>query len=161
MSAPSPDIWSAYISARNEFPKISKESQAYAGKYANLATILSAIEPILNKHGFQITNIITQSAEGATNLVTEIYHSPSTKTLPMKSVIPINFKQEPQQIGSALTYLRRYALLTILNLCPIDKEDDDGEVASPKNIQKMKTENNYRNQPTGGGFPHEKRIPGR
>lgn len=38
----------------------------------------------------------------------------------------INIKQDPQALGSAITYGRRYALMAMLGICPVD---DDGESA--------------------------------
>jgi hypothetical protein len=45
-------------------------------------------------------------------------------------------KADPQGMGSALTYLRRYALAAVTSVAP---EDDDGNDASGRTMQKPKT----------------------
>lgn len=149
------EIWKAYFEARSKFPKISKGSDGYNYKYADLDSILGAVEPILFQHGFVITNTITTSTDGIQNLNVGLFHVGLCAALPIGCVMPISFKQEPQKIGSAITYFRRYGLLTLLNLCPV--EDDDGALASNRpsfqNKNQVQQKQNSNMQNRGGMFP--------
>lgn len=51
------------------------------------------------------------------------------------SVLPINSNLDPQKLGSAITYYKRYNLGALLNLI-IEGEDDDGALATKKAPQK-------------------------
>ena len=54
------------------------------------------------------------------------------------SVLPINSNLDPQKLGSAITYYKRYNLGALLNLI-IEWEDDDGATATRKNVAKNTT----------------------
>ena len=52
------------------------------------------------------------------------------------SSIPLPEIQDPQKIGGAITYYRRYALVSLLGL---QAEDDDGNTASGRANKKVKS----------------------
>lgn len=118
------EIISALLGFHKEVGIIGKTSTNpfFKSKYADLPTILSAInEPLLN-NGL----VVSQFPEGEFGLTTRLMHSSGEwmeSTYYMKPV-----KTTPQDTGSAITYQRRYAIGAILNL-NID-EDDDGNKAS-------------------------------
>ena len=53
------------------------------------------------------------------------------------SVLPINSNLDPQKLGSAITYYKRYNLGALLNLI-IEGEDDDGALATKKQAPQQK-----------------------
>jgi len=67
-------------------------------------------------------------------LTTIIVHSESGEWMESSYVMPVAKQNDPQAMGSAMTYARRYALGSILNL-NID-DDDDGEKAMGRQIPK-------------------------
>ncbi len=98
--------------------------------YANLADILDVIRQPLSDAGLSFV----QFPKGQCELETMLMHSSGewmSETYEMKPT-----KNDPQGLGSVITYQRRYALGAILGL-NID-EDDDGNKASekPKEIKK-------------------------
>lgn len=95
----------------------------FKSKYAALPDILSAIEKPLQDAGLFISQHPT-----ANGLITILMHSESGEYL--QSTYPLNPAKpnDPQALGSAITYARRYAIGAILNL-NID-EDDDGNAAA-------------------------------
>lgn len=103
---------------------INKESTNpfFKSKYADLATILKAIDTPLNANGL----VILQFPEGEHGLTTRILHTSGEWMEATYYMHPT--KTTPQDAGSAITYQRRYAIGAILNL-NID-EDDDGNKAS-------------------------------
>jgi uncharacterized protein (DUF3820 family) len=72
--------------------------------------------------------VVTQPTtiiNGQTALVTTLLHSSGQW---VRGVYPVNpIKNDPQAIGSAITYARRYALASIVGV--VAEEDDDGEMA--------------------------------
>ncbi|MBA4166532.1 MAG: ERF family protein [Chitinophagaceae bacterium] len=116
----------ALLGFHKEVPTISKESKNpfFKSSYADLPTILKAINPVLQRNGL----VVLQFPEGESGLTTRLLHSSGEwmeSTYTMKPV-----KATPQDAGSAITYQRRYAIGAILNL-DIDN-DDDGNSASGK-----------------------------
>jgi len=93
-------------------------------KYADLASVQSACMPHLTKNGLSVVQTIKHEAN-ETMLVTILLHSSGQW---MKSVAPVKpTKNDPQGLGSALTYMRRYSLASMVGVA---QEDDDGNTAS-------------------------------
>ena len=99
----------------------------FRNKYATIESVIETIEkPLLDANlGFY------QSVKDMT-LETVVYDVESGETL--VSVVPlIMTKNDMQQLGSAITYARRYGLVSMFGL---EQEDDDGNLAS-KPVQKQ------------------------
>jgi hypothetical protein len=97
---------------------------AFKSKYADLAAVIEAVVPALNKHG--ITLLQPASFDGqCVNVATMLMHE-SGQWLRCTLASPLA-KRDAQGIGSAVTYLRRYGLQAMSGVAP---EDDDGNAAS-------------------------------
>lgn len=99
----------------------------FKSKYVPLANILREVKPVLNKNGF----LLTQQPcieEGQEVLKTRIIHLSGES---MECIAPLKMeereKNNPQKFGSAITYMRRYTLTSLLAL---EEDDDDGNNAS-------------------------------
>lgn len=105
--------------------KIKKDAANpfFKSNYASLSNILDSIEQPLQEAGL----IFTQLPEGESCLNTILAHAESGQFISSTYCIkPV--KNDPQALGSAITYGRRYALGAILGLNI--EEDDDGNAAS-------------------------------
>lgn len=98
----------------------------FKSTYATLAQILSEVKPILSEVGL----ILTQPINGG-SVHTIITDSETGEFVFGEIKLPEN--QNPQQIGSAITYYRRYLLAGMLAL---EIEDDDANAASGKTESK-------------------------
>ena len=109
---------------QQEVPTIHKATQGYGYTYADLPKIFEVINPLLKKHGLGFTQLIH-----GTDLITIVFHVESGETLESKTSIPRNVAlkgmNDFQVLGSAITYLRRYALSSALGLVT-DKDTDAG-----------------------------------
>ena len=109
---------------QQEVPTIHKATQGYGYTYADLPKIFEVINPLLKKHGLGFTQLIH-----GTDLITIIFHVESGETLESKTNIPqgvaLKGMNDFQVLGSAITYLRRYALSSALGLVT-DKDTDAG-----------------------------------
>lgn len=92
----------------------------FKSKYADLAEVLSCIKPIITKHGLSFTQMPGINSDIIT-VETMILHS-SGEFISSTCGTPAP-KLDPQGIGSAITYLRRYSLSAVFGLA---QEDDDG-----------------------------------
>jgi hypothetical protein len=104
---------------------IKKESNNpfFKSKYADLPTILDAIEVEAAKCGLVLTSESKLQGEAwVLETTLECKDSDEQK----KSTFPI-FGGKPQEIGSSITYARRYNIQSLLNLAA---DDDDGNEAN-------------------------------
>jgi hypothetical protein len=115
---------------QQEVPVIHKGTQGYGYSYANLATIFEVINPILKKNKLGFTQLV-----GDNNIKTIIFHYESGEQLETITTIPqgTNLKgmNDFQTLGSAITYIRRYALSSALGLITDKDTDASGEQVKP------------------------------
>ena len=106
-----------------ESAKKNKANPAFKSKYADLAAVIEALEPI-RKHGLWYRQVLHESAEGVN--VETIYIHEGGDTLSAGSLYMPATKRDAQGFGSALSYARRYSLQAAFGLAT---EDDDGNAA--------------------------------
>jgi hypothetical protein len=95
-------------------------------EYADLATVLDAIRPVLAKHGLAVV----QSASAERNVVTVITRLLHASGQWIESSLSVEAENAaPQKLGSAISYARRYGLLALAGVAP-GGEDDDGQQAN-------------------------------
>jgi hypothetical protein len=125
------NIAGALVKFQSSVSKVAKESNNpfFKSKYASLANILDTIQKPLSESGLAISQFPDENA-----LTTIIIHADSGEWMKSSYVMPVAKQNDPQAMGSAITYARRYALGSILNL-NID-DDDDGEKAMGRQIPK-------------------------
>lgn len=118
----------ALAKAQGEFPPVGRNQSNYYDKgYADLNNIMLKIRPYLSKNGLSITQQTLLSKEGVTVLKTKIRHTSGQFIETRARVIPE--KNNMQSYGSALTYLRRYQIMALLNVTITDDYcDDDAEI---------------------------------
>lgn len=114
----------------NEFKKsvgaIKKDNTNphFKNKYASIESVLNTIEKPLLDAGLGFIQCVEDL-----NLITTIYDTESDSVLTSKIPLILN-KNDMQQLGSAITYARRYGLVSMFGL---EQEDDDGNLASGNN----------------------------
>ena len=98
----------------------------FRSHYADLASIWDACRGPLNTNGLSIVQFPCDGEVGRTGLCTMLLHS--SGEFISEVVTTRSQKDDPQGLGSALTYLRRYALAAVVGVTAT--EDDDGNAAS-------------------------------
>ena len=130
------NISTKFMKVLNEVPNFVTDLTANAGKrtyqYLNLATILKTIKPIFAQNGCAFRQRVTFSNTGEARQVigtveTIIFDD---KEQMVACSYPFFVTGDPQQVGSAITYARRYSLYAVLGIFP-DK-DDDGAYAKQR-----------------------------
>jgi hypothetical protein len=124
------ELFNAVSNFQVECPKISKDSNnpffsdaKRKVNYASLPHILTVITPILKKNGLLILQPVINNS-----VVTKLIHIETGQTLESVYDIVCKDSTNAQQIGSGVSYARRYSITSILNL-NID-DDDDGNSAT-------------------------------
>ena len=96
----------------------------FRNRYADLTEVIDTTRPVLAKHGLSVVQL-PGYVEGITTLDTILLHE-SGEWISGTAGARVQ-KDDPQGVGSALTYLRRYSLAAVVG---IGQEDDDAEAAS-------------------------------
>ena len=122
------NVTSLLIKARLDIqpPAKTGTNPHFRSKYATLEDVIEAVTQPLANHGFLLTHL-TGFDEFGMYVTTEIIFEEDGVTV-MRTRVPLVLnKQDMQSLGSAITYARRYGIMSLLNL---PAEDDDGNQAS-------------------------------
>lgn len=123
------------------------KSGAHKIKYATLKAILEVVRPVLMQHGVRIRQGADRTFgadEGGgvkgrlVPVYTDLIHAPTGEFERTQIEIPIT-RLDPQSMGSAITYGRRYTLLAALGLTS-DEADDDGARAMPIDLSAKRSD---------------------
>lgn len=120
-------ILPALHKARSQFVKVKKDRQNthLKNKYATLDSVLDAITPALTDNSLMVMqDMIENELGGKIKVETTVMHV-SGQWVKFYAEIPI-VKNDPQGVGSAFTYARRYALAAAFGL---SQADDDAQIA--------------------------------
>lgn len=124
------NIYKSLAAFQQECPTIHKGTKGYGYSYADLPTIFEVINPILAKQNLGFTQLIE-----AQSIRTVIFHTETGETLESVTEIPqgVSLKgmNDYQVLGSAITYIRRYALSAMLGIVT-DKDNDAAGEQKPK-----------------------------
>jgi hypothetical protein len=117
------NFYEKLAAVKSEVGRISKDSSNpfFKSKYFDVNSLLLHVEPIIQKNGLLLLQPIQD------NLVKSIIFD--TNGFSIESGIVLPELNDPQKLGSAITYYRRYTLQSLLAL---QAEDDDANLASNK-----------------------------
>lgn len=119
---------------QDKIGKLTKDTKGYNYKYFDINQLLEKLQPLLREEGLVITQPILEGCVVTKIESTDDLANPfSTITSSIK--LPENV--EPQKLGSAITYYRRYSLVSLLAL---EAEDDDGASVTPTKKSVIKNE---------------------
>ena len=106
----------------------------YKSKYFDINSLIAQLMPLLDKHSVTVIQPLTSLPDNSPALATivmdgekEICHS----------IFPLPKIEDPQKMGSAITYYRRYALQSLFLL---QAEDDDANLGSGKKTSQNATQ---------------------
>lgn len=103
----------------------------FKSAYLDLAELLIHVTPIINDNGLILIQPIVDGCVGS-----QLINPEDGKVL-VESFIPLPDLKDPQKLGGAITYFRRYTLKSLLAIAEVD---DDGNLASkpePKAKEKL------------------------
>jgi len=138
------NLFKSLAEFQQKVPVIYKDSQAYGYKYADLPAIFEVINPIMQECGLGFTQIIN-----GTSLKTIIFHIETGEMIESNIDIPqgadLKGMNPFQVLGSAITYLRRYAISSMLGLVTDKDTDTAGEQVKPSATPKPKLDTDSEN----------------
>ena len=134
------ELLKALANVKKEVGKLSKTetNPFYKSKYFDINSLIEQVEPLLEKNGLLLLQPIVNN-----EVKSIIFHCESGASV--DSSIQLTQFNDPQKLGSAITYYRRYTLQSLLGL---QAEDDDANktvVTQPKpqaiqiDVQRLET----------------------
>jgi len=134
MSPSVKEIAKALSIAQGKMNQLKRDKQAYGYSYADLASCLSEVKPVLAESEIALVQLLQVDDNRVMMLETLLIHSSGEW---LRSIFPIKAQaskqsNEMQALGSGITYIRRYAICSMLGLA---QEDDDGASAMPKDYK--------------------------
>ena len=148
------EIFTALSIAQSEIKGALKDAENpfFRSNYADLEAVWEAVRIPLCKNGLSVIQT-TGHEEGKLVLCTRLAHASGQW---VEGTTPILMaKQDPQSMGSAISYARRYALAAMVG---VYQTDDDGEGAMGRDLPKpAKTAQELVKPKTATQLPAEQR----
>ena len=107
------------------YAKKDSANPFFKSRYADLESVWDACRDLLARNGLSIIQMPGNYFEGRMWLITRLCHN-SGEWIEQEMSVPVQ-KADAQSAGSALTYMRRYALAAFIGVV---QADDDGNAAS-------------------------------
>ena len=123
------ELYKALAGFQQECPVIHQGTKGYGYTYSSLTEILSIINPILKKYNLGFTQLIQNDT-----IQTIVFETTTAQSIESNISIPSDVKlkgmNEFQVLGSAISYLKRYQLSSILGI--VTDKDTDGAGEQPQ-----------------------------
>ena len=132
----------AMLKVQQQLQPATKDARnSFVGNdYATLNSVMETCKGALISHGIWLTQLPcpapVELGTGHIGLETKLIHAESGEWSSSTTVIPLP-KNDPQGMGSAITYARRYSLCAMLGIVT---EDDDANAACgyPQNTRSQR-----------------------
>ena len=125
------------VKAQADFKTLPKDKEGYGYKYTDLDTVISTVRPILSKFNIGFMQTLT-NVNGRDGLTTRVFNTEGewiedTFLLPAVAMAKTN---AAQNVGAAITYMKRYALCAVLGIS--SDEDSDARLPPQQNDKQKK-----------------------
>lgn len=156
-------IHAALAKAQGAFvqPEKNKENPHFKSWYADLKNVIESFRPHLAANGLSFTQSTVLPPGSKDWLLVLTLRHESGEVL--DTSMPINLFQAPQQVGSALTYLRRYQAATFFGIAADDDDDGNAATEAHKKAQQGRQQGPQQNRqsnpppkPNGQGQPAQR-----
>lgn len=128
-------IYKKLADFQQECPIVHKGTSGYGYSYADLPTIFNVINPLLKKHGLGFTQLVQQGGIETVLFCIETDETINSLT-PIPQDVQLKGMNDFQVLGSAITYIRRYALSSMLGIVT-DKDTDAAGKTVKKEVEKQ------------------------
>jgi len=132
-------LFTALAKAQSEITAAELDAEGQAGtrkySYATLTSVMSAIRAPLSKNGLSIIQLparVTRADINLLQLTTILAHSSGQSISNVFEMYPP--KDDPQGIGSAMTYMRRYTVMAVVGIAGANDDDAEGTKTAPETI---------------------------
>jgi threonine dehydrogenase-like Zn-dependent dehydrogenase len=131
------ELATALAKAQGQFKTAEedKKNPHFKNTYSSINAIQNACREELSKNGLSVLQLLEQEADSLF-IVTTLIHASGQW---IKSKMRVSSKEmPPQALGSAITYMKRYALSAFLGIASGDDDDGNQAQEAAKNIVPQK-----------------------
>lgn len=121
------NFYSKIAEIQKEIGKMQKDTKGYNYQYFDINQLLEKLKPLLEKNNLVLIQPIEFGE--VRSIIKDIEND-----VEISSALKLPEGVKPQDMGSAITYYRRYTLVSLL---AIEAEDDDGAKATKKEVKKI------------------------
>lgn len=126
------------IMAQSQYPTLPKDKKGYGYNYTDLDTVITTIKPIFEKNKLGFIQSLTTLENGKNGITTRIFSVEGewiedTIALPDVAMAKTN---AAQNLGASITYMRRYALCSMLGI----SSDEDVDATTTTETQFKQTQ---------------------
>lgn len=132
-------IGKALVAAQSAMEAATKDhvNPYFKSKYATLDNVIDVAKRALNGNGIAFMQSPGVGPDGEITVTTQLTHESGQWIRGTCGAKPAKVN-DPQAVGSCITYLRRYSLAAVCGMAT--EEDDDGNSATPKDPPKSRRE---------------------
>lgn len=130
-------FYTAFLAAQKAMRDPCKDTTNphFRSRFVSLKGVADSVRPALHAAGITVVQMIDHDERGM--FVKTVLAHTSGECIDSRCPIVVAKQNDPQAMGSAITYARRYALAAICGVAPSD-DDDDGEAAVSRAPVKVK-----------------------
>lgn len=127
-----------FINAQSEILTLPKDKNEYNYKYTDFDTVVKTVKPILKKNHLGFCQLLDSKENGKNGVTTILFHESgeSFQSWFELPAVVLGKANNAQNIGVAISYIKRYALCAILG-CSSDEDTDGMTGAQMEQAQKQ------------------------
>lgn len=122
-------LYQALASFQQDVPQLLKNTKGYGYNYTDLSEIIKIINPYMKKHGLGFTQPLQKNEKNGIRTI--IFHIDTGESLDsyidLIEGVQLKGLNDFQVYGNAVSYFRRYALVSVLGLVSDRDTDASGE----------------------------------
>ena len=130
-------------------PALDAVNPHFKSRYASLGAIINAVRLPLARHGISAVQTVSTDG-GAVGVTTTLLHA-SGEWMAETAMSALPDRATVQQLGSVITYLRRYALASITGI--VGEDDDDGNAGTSPSAPRSEPRKPFKPQEARGAVP--------
>lgn len=142
-----------FINAQSEILTLPKDKKGYGYNYTDFDTVVKTVKPILKKNHLGFCQLLDSKENGKNGITTILFHESgeSFQSWFELPAVVLGKANNAQNIGAAISYIKRYALCAILG-CSSD-DDTDGMTESQQ-AQTQAQKQQYQQRPVQNQYQY-------
>lgn len=117
-----------------DFAKKDADNPFFRSRYADLSACWEVCRGPLAQNNLAVVQTTRPTTDGSVSIISSLLHSSGEWIRGELAIKPV--KDDPQGIGSAMTYARRYGLCALVGIVADEDDDAEGAMGRPQQAPK-------------------------
>ena len=142
-----------FINAQSEILTLPKDKKGYGYNYTDFDTVVKTVKPILKKNHLGFCQLLDSKENGKNGITTILFHESgeSFQSWFELPAVVLGKANNAQNIGAAISYIKRYALCAILGC---SSEDDTDGMTESQQAQAQAQKQQYQQRPVQNQYQY-------